>query len=106
VAQGVARVQIPVQKNKTKNLDFIWIFKIIIHNLFIWYICYGGGFMTIPISLILVALPPYPTLPLHPLPVPLKAVARDFFVLFHIGIWSPSTIYHHHNLLHSPSTSH
>jgi hypothetical protein len=23
VAQGVARVQIPVQKNKTKNLDFI-----------------------------------------------------------------------------------
>jgi hypothetical protein len=28
--------------------------------------------------------------PLNPLPAPLKAIVRGFFVLFHIGIWSPS----------------
>jgi hypothetical protein len=43
------------------------------------------------------------SLPLNPLPTPPKAIARGFLVLFHIGIWSPSTIYHHLNLLPSPS---
>jgi hypothetical protein len=33
---------------------------------------------------------------------PFKAIARGFLVLFHIGIWSLSTIYHHLNLLCSP----
>jgi hypothetical protein len=32
-------------------------------------------------------------LTLNPFPTPLKAIARGFFVLFHIGVWSPSTIY-------------
>jgi hypothetical protein len=52
----------------------------------------------------LVSSPP-PSLLSH-LPAPLKAIARCFFVLFHISIWSPSTIYLYRNLLHSPSLSH
>jgi hypothetical protein len=40
----------------------------------------------------------------QPLSTPLKAIARGFFVLFHIGIWSPSTIHPHLNLFHSPSS--
>jgi hypothetical protein len=52
----------------------------------------------------LFTLPPS-SLPLSSLPTPLKALARGFLVLFHIGIWSPSTIYCHLNL-HSPSPSH
>jgi hypothetical protein len=40
--------------------------------------------------------------PLSPFPIPLKAIARGFLVLFHIGLWSPSTIYCHLNLLPSP----
>jgi hypothetical protein len=36
---------------------------------------------------------------------PLKAIARGFFVLFHIGTRSPSTICYHFNLPHSPSLS-
>jgi hypothetical protein len=36
----------------------------------------------------------------QPLPTSLKAIAGGFLVLFHISIWSPSTIYHH---LKSPS---
>jgi hypothetical protein len=52
----------------------------------------------------LVSLPPL-SLPLSCLPTPLKATARGFLVLFHIGIWSPSsTIYCHLNLLSSPSS--
>jgi hypothetical protein len=46
----------------------------------------------------LFTLPPS-FLPLSPLPTPLKAIARGFLVLFHIGIWSPSAIYRHLNLL-------
>jgi hypothetical protein len=37
-------------------------------------------------------------------PNPLKAIARGFLALFHIGIWSPSTIHGHLNLFSSPST--
>jgi hypothetical protein len=43
------------------------------------------------------------SLPLNLLLTPLKAIARGFFVLFHIGIWSPSVIHCHLNLLPSPS---
>jgi hypothetical protein len=41
---------------------------------------------------------------LQPPPHPIKAIERNLLVLFHIGIGSPSTIYHHLNLLpsHSP----
>jgi hypothetical protein len=44
------------------------------------------------------------SLPLNP--APLKAVKRVFFVLFHINIWSPSTIYPPLNLLDSHFPSH
>jgi hypothetical protein len=47
-------------------------------------------------------LPPL-FLPFNPLPTLLKAIASGFLVLFHICIWSPSTTYHHLNLL-SPSS--
>jgi hypothetical protein len=40
---------------------------------------------------------PAPSLP------PLEAIARGFLVLFHLSIWSLSTIYYHLNLLPSPS---
>jgi hypothetical protein len=40
---------------------------------------------------------PAPSLPLNALPSPRKAIARGFFVLFHIGVWSPHLI-----LLYSP----
>jgi hypothetical protein len=53
----------------------------------------------------LVRSPP-PSLPLEPLPVSLKTIARGFFVLFHVSIWSPSTIYPHLNFLHSPFHPH
>jgi hypothetical protein len=46
------------------------------------------------VSLPLSFVPPTP-------PIPLKAIARGFFVLFHIGLWSPPIIYPHLNLLHS-----
>jgi hypothetical protein len=63
--------------------------------------------VTIPIRLILyiiyIALS---SLRLNPLPKPLKAVARGFLVLFHIGIQSPSTIYYNLLLFFlSPPTS-
>jgi hypothetical protein len=41
------------------------------------------------------------TFPLSRLCNPLKAIARGFFVLFHVSIWSPSTIFPHLHLLHS-----
>jgi hypothetical protein len=43
------------------------------------------------------------SLPLNSLPASPKAIAKGFLVLLHIGIWSPSTIYRHLNLLPSPS---
>jgi hypothetical protein len=60
--------------------------------------------VTIQIGLycMLVTSPPS-SLPLDPLPAPLKAIARGFFVLFRISIWSPSTKFPHLNALHSPS---
>jgi hypothetical protein len=36
-------------------------------------------------------------------PTPLKAIVRGFIVLFRICIWSPSAIFPHLHLLHSPS---
>jgi hypothetical protein len=47
---------------------------------------------------------PSPSLPLYPLPTPLQAITRGFIVLFHLGIWSPSTMFLHLNLLRSPSS--
>jgi hypothetical protein len=44
--------------------------------------------------------------PLSPLPTPLNAIGKGFFVLFHISIWSPLTIFHNLNLLHSSTPSH
>jgi hypothetical protein len=67
------------------------------------YIHYTGWGVTIPIRLLLYISYIAPlSLPLNPLPVPLKTIARGFFVLFHIAIWNPSIIYLHLNLLHSP----
>jgi hypothetical protein len=43
------------------------------------------------------------SLPIYSFPTPLKAIAKSFFVLFHVSIWSPPTIYLHLNLLHLPS---
>jgi hypothetical protein len=67
----------------------------------------GGFTVTVPITLMLyisyidsiISSP-------QPLPKPLKAIARGFLVLFHIGTWSPSTIYPQLSLLSSPSPSH
>jgi hypothetical protein len=44
-----------------------------------------------------------PPIPPNPL-CPLKAIARGFIVLFHVCIQSPSTIFPHLHLLHSPSS--
>jgi hypothetical protein len=43
-------------------------------------------------------------LPPKPLYSPLKAITRSFIVLFHVSIWSPSTIFPHLHLFHSPSS--
>jgi hypothetical protein len=65
------------------------------------YSLYGGGFIvTILIRLILYITYIAPlSVPLNPVPTPLKAIIGDFLFVFHIGIWSPSTIYYHLNLL-------
>jgi hypothetical protein len=39
-----------------------------------------------------------PSLLFNPLPAPLKVIARGFCVLYHMWIWSPSTISPHLNL--------
>jgi hypothetical protein len=43
-----------------------------------------------------------PCLSFNPLPAPFKAIARGFVILFHVRIWSPSTIFSYFHLLHSP----
>jgi hypothetical protein len=58
-----------------------------IHIFLLGYICYIGGF----IVSVLVRLTLYlsyiaPIISLNHLPTTLKAIARGFFVLFHIGI--------------------
>jgi hypothetical protein len=64
---------------------------------------WGGFAVTILIRLILHIIYISPIFsPSQPLPTILKAIARGFLVLFHTGIWSPSTIYCHFNFLHSP----
>jgi hypothetical protein len=75
-------------------------------NFLLGYIHYMGGFtVTILIRLILyiiyiasIVSTPQPLR--HPT---CKASAGGFSVLFHIGLWSPSIIYHQLNLLSSPS---
>jgi hypothetical protein len=59
--------------------------------------------MIIKIWCTLVRSPPW-SLPLNPLPDLHKAIPRGFFVLFHISIWSPLTVFPHLHLLcsHSP----
>jgi hypothetical protein len=74
----------------------------------IYSLCGGGNSLwkfQIGLYYILVRSPP-PSLPLNPLSTQLKAITRDFFVLFHIGIWSPSTIYPHLNSFIHPPPSH
>jgi hypothetical protein len=71
------------------------------------YLLYGGSSLwqfqiSLDLNYTLVRSPPL-CLPLNPLPAPLKAITRSFFVLFHISIWSPSIIFPHLNLLHWPS---
>jgi hypothetical protein len=44
---------------------------------------------------------PLLSLPLNPIPTLLKTITRGFFVLLHVGMWSPSTIFPYLNLLHS-----
>jgi hypothetical protein len=54
---------------------------------YIHYTGCGGVIVTIPIRLILYSSYTAPSsLPLNPLPIPLQAIAKGFFVLFHIGI--------------------
>jgi hypothetical protein len=83
----------------SQNNCFLWMIRF---NFFTRiYSLYRGGFIvTILIRLILYInlLPPSVSLP-----APIKAIMRSFLALFHIGIWNPSTIYCHLNLLHSPS---
>jgi hypothetical protein len=58
--------------------------------------------VTIPIRLYCTLV----TLPLSSLPLTLSqgwVIARNFLILFHIGIWSSSTVYYHLNILHSAS---
>jgi hypothetical protein len=71
------------------------------------YSLYRRGFIvTIPIKLILYISYSASTIslsiPSSP-PTTFKEIARGFFVLFHIGIWSPSIIFPHLNLFHSLS---
>jgi hypothetical protein len=76
------------------------------YTLLLGYICYRGRNSWwqswLDLYCTLVRSPP-PSLPLNPVSIPLKAIARGFFVLFHISICSPSTIYPYLNLLHSSS---
>jgi hypothetical protein len=44
-----------------------------------------------------------PSSPCKPLSTPLKAIARGFIDLFHICLWSPSTIFPHFHVFHSLS---
>jgi hypothetical protein len=69
---------------------------------------YTGGFIvTILIRLILYIICIAPIVStLQPTPTPLKAITRGYLALFHVGIWRPSTIYHHLNLLLSSSPPH
>jgi hypothetical protein len=46
------------------------------------------------------------SLPLNLLPTLLQAIAKGIITLFHIGIWSPSTMFLHLNLPCSPFPSH
>jgi hypothetical protein len=74
-------------------------------KIFLWgYICCTGGdsLWEFQIGLYCTFVRPPPSFPLNTHPIPLKAITRDFFVLFHISIWSPSAICPHLNLLHSP----
>jgi hypothetical protein len=45
-----------------------------------------------------------PSIPSQLLPTPFKAIARGFVILFHIRLWSQSTIFPHFHLLHSPNS--
>jgi hypothetical protein len=99
------RYSLDIQMNyliRKLNLSLFFLNKILLGN-----IHYTGGFtVTNPIRLVLYIISIAPiTSPTQPPPTPLKAIARGFLVLFHIGIWSPSTTYHHLNLLPSPYPS-
>jgi hypothetical protein len=83
--------------------SFFWV-PILINFFKLGYIHYIGEIHSDNSSLILHIIYITPIIsPFNPLPITLKAMSRDFLVLFHIGMWTPSTIYHHLNLLPSPS---
>jgi hypothetical protein len=91
-----------------ERLFHIFIFIIIIINILLGYIHYGGicsDNSYCHLYCALFTLSPL-SLPLSILPTPLKAIARGFLVLFHIGIRSPSIISHCLNLLPSSSPIH
>jgi hypothetical protein len=72
------------------------------------YICYTGEFIVIffiRFILYISYITPW-SLPLNLLPASLRAIARGFFIVFHIGTSCPSIIYCHLNLLNLPSHPH
>jgi hypothetical protein len=92
------------QENRRKSFEnYVELGRLFYYKFFIRiYSLHRGGFLgAILIRLILYIIYIVPiVLPLSLLPTSLKAIARGFRVLFHIGIWSPSTIYRH--FLHPP----
>jgi hypothetical protein len=66
------------------------------------YLLYGGGVHCHNSKWTYIVLWLYH---LHPLPAPCKAIARGLFVVFHVSICSPSTLFPPLNPLHSPPTN-
>jgi hypothetical protein len=92
-----------VQCKPFLKLSSFFLYKIF-NKLFITW--WGRFKVTIPIRLTLYITYISPIISPQPLPNPPQVIAKGFLVLFYIGIWSPSTIYCHLNLLPSPSPSH
>jgi hypothetical protein len=67
------------------------------------YLLYGRERLAVTILIIIVHYFHQPRHLSPSPPMPLRAIARGFLALFHLGIWSPSTIHRHLNLLPSPS---
>jgi hypothetical protein len=74
-----------VKRGEMTQTLYAYMNKIKIKNK-IYLLCKGGVIVTIPIRLILYIRSPPSSLHLNPLPTPLKAITRGFFVLPHISI--------------------